>query len=599
MKKWILRGCKISAEEIAKISAITGLPNSIIQILAVRGFTNADNIKDYLSTSLDFLHHPGLLKDMDKAIDILLDAIDNGIKIAVYGDYDADGITATSILTMALRRLGGDVLFYIPQRETEGYGLNDSAIRELANQGVKVLLTCDNGISAVNQIAFAKKLGMTVIISDHHEIPFIKHDTKIQYQVPVADAIINPKQLDCPYPFKALCGASIAYKIVEGLYITIGEDWEEHYLEYLSLAVIATVCDIMDLVDENRVMVKFGLSVLQNTPNIGLKALIEANGLKDKKLTTYHLGFVLGPCINASGRLELADKAVNLFLETDSEKAKVLAEELIELNNSRKFLTVEGVELVRANIEANDMAADKVIVVYEPNLHENIAGIVAGRIKELYYRPTFILSGDKPIVRGSGRSIEAYNMFEALTEVSNLLDIFGGHPMAAGLSVPKHNIDALRKALNENCKLTQGDMVQNKYIDLHMPLERVNLAFANAVQKMEPFGKGNPMPLFGDKALNVNRIQLLGNEENVLRIYFDAKNSKGMIPVILFRQKAAFKDMVKKIGNERLWHSLVTESNNKLLLDIIYTVETANYNNNTYLQIQLKDFRPHINTANK
>ena len=291
MKKWLLRGCKITKEDIAEIARSTGLPNAIVQILAVRGYTNINDIEKYLDISLERLHPPALLKDMDKAVELLLDAIDNGSKIAIYGDYDADGITATSILTMALRHLGGDVIFYIPQRETEGYGLNDAAIHELAAKGVKLLLTCDNGISAMQQVVMAKELGMTVIISDHHEIPFSKNGDEITYQIPPADAVINPKQADCPYPFKALCGAAVAYKIVQELYLSIGEDWEEHYLEYLSLAVIATVCDIMDLLDENRIMVKYGLSILQNTPNVGLKALIDANGLKDKPIGTYHLEY--------------------------------------------------------------------------------------------------------------------------------------------------------------------------------------------------------------------------------------------------------------------------------------------------------------------
>ena len=595
MKRWILRGCKCPQQQINENAKQLNLPISIARLLAVRGYDTPQKIKQYFSLTMESVHQPELMKDMISGCQILLKSIQTKQKIVVFGDYDADGITSTSILTLALRRLGGNVDYYIPARETEGYGLNNQAIINLAKQGVEVLLTCDNGISAAEQVALAKELGMTVVIADHHEVPFIETEKGIQYILPAADAIINPKQADCSYPFKSLCAATIAYKMTECLYRLAQKDWQQDQLEYLSLSTVATICDIMDLVDENRAMVKYGLSMLQQTPNIGLQALLEVNGLLNKKLGTYHIGFIIGPCINASGRLELADIAVNLFLSTDKAKAMELAKELVELNQSRKYLSNEGVALVQKTIEENHLYKDKVILVHQPDLHESIAGIVAGRIKEIYYRPTFVLASDKPIVRGSGRSIEGYNMFHALVECSDLLDIFGGHPMAAGLSIPQENIAAFRKALNQNCQMEIKDMVPTTYIDLFLPIERATFGLAHMLQHMEPFGKGNAMPFFGDKEVILNRIQLLGNEKQILKIFFQNRKGNGLIPAILFRKKQEFETMLLEAGGQDLWNDLLQGKENKLALDIIYTVEINYYNNNQYLQIQIKDFRIHQN----
>lgn len=591
MKKWILRGCKTPYRQIVETSRELNIPVVIGQLLAVRGYNTKEKIQKYFHLSGSELHDPSLMKDMNKGCQIILDAIKKGKKIAVFGDYDADGITSTSILMLALQRLGANVRYYIPARETEGYGLNNQAVRDLAEEGIELLLTCDNGISAFEQVALAKSLGMTVVIADHHEVPFEQEGEETHYLLPDADAIINPKQQDCSYPFQSLCAGTIAYKISQYLYRLTKKNWAADEEEYLSLATVATICDIMDLTDENRVMVKHGLSVMSKTKNLGLRALLEVNGLLKKELGTYQIGFIIGPCINASGRLELADIAVNLFLSDTQEEAYQLAQQLVELNNSRKNLSNEGVKMVKETIEKEHLYDDKVILVHQPDLHESIAGIVSGRIKELYYRPTFVFASHKEIIRGSGRSIEGYNMFEALVECGDLLEIFGGHPMAAGLSLKKENLPLLRQRLNENCRLEVKDMIPTTYIDLRMPIERATLGLAKALTKLEPFGKGNTMPLFGDKDLSVSRIQLLGSDNNILKVFFDNRQGKGLISSILFRKKAEFQQMVLDFGGESLWEDLMKGNENRLNIDIIYTVEVNHFNNNQYLQLQIKDFR--------
>lgn len=593
MKKWILRGCKTPYRQIVETSRELNMPVVIGQLLAVRGYDTKEKIQKYFRLSRSGLHNPTLMKDMDKGCRIILKAIQQGKKIAVFGDYDADGITSTSILMLTLQRLGANVRYYIPARETEGYGLNNQAVRDLAEENIELLLTCDNGISAFEQVDLAKKLGMTVVIADHHEVPFEQEGEETHYLLPDADAIINPKQQDCAYPFKSLCAGTIAYKISQYLYHLTGKNWEKDEEEYLSLATVATICDIMDLTDENRIMVKHGLTVMSETKNLGLRALLEVNGLLKKELGTYQIGFIIGPCINASGRLELADIAVNLFLSDTQEEAYQLAQQLVELNNSRKSLSNEGVIMVKETIEKEHLYDDKVILVHQPDLHESIAGIVSGRIKELYYRPTFVFASHKEIIRGSGRSIEGYNMFEALVECSDLLEIFGGHPMAAGLSLRKENLPLLRQRLNENCRLEIAEMIPVTYIDLRMPIERATLGLAKALTKLEPFGKGNAIPLFGDKDLSVSRIQLLGSDSNILKIFFNSRQGKGLVSSILFRKKNEFQQMVLDFGGESLWQDLLNGNENRLNIDIIYTIEVNHFNNNQYLQLQVKDFRLH------
>lgn len=569
---------------------------SAARLLAVRGLVEQEDIQNYFGTSLDLLHPPELLKDMRKACEILLRAVHEGQEIAVFGDYDADGITSTSIMTTVLRRFGAKVRYYIPRRDTEGYGLNSAAVQKLADEGVKVLLTLDNGIAAFEQVQLAKELGLTVIVADHHEVPFDILESGSVYKVPPADAVIDPKQRDCPYPFKSICAGMLAYKMAECLYVMSGRDWQAEHLEYLVFAAIATVCDIMDLTDENRELVKYALEHIAESPNLGLRALLEVNGLDPQSVTSYHIGFVLGPCINASGRLQVADMAVELFLSDNYEQAKKLAHELFELNSQRKDLSGEGVERVRAVIEAEGYADNKVILVHEPDLPESVAGIVAGRIKEIYNRPTFILAGKKAQVKGSGRSVEGYNMFKALVECSDLLDMFGGHFMATGLTVDSQNIAELRRRLNENCQMSTDDMIPTVYIDMAYPVERAlgnGMGFAEFIARMAPFGHANQAPLFGDRDLAVRRIQLMGAEKQIVRFYFEDRVRRGLSSVISFRHKDEFQQIVLEQGGEEMWQRLLRGQDVNISLDIVYSIEINEYRGNRSVQLQIKDLRPH------
>lgn len=594
-KKWVLRGCKYAAEEISATAKKLGIPLAAARLLAVRGLIDEEDIRDYFNSELDRLHSPGELKDLDKGCELLWQAVCSGDMIAVFGDYDADGITSTSIMSLVLQRLGANFRYYIPLRDSEGYGLNSPAVERLAAEGVKVLLTLDNGIAAFEQVQLAKELGMTVIIADHHEVPFDILPGGSVYKIPPADAVIDPKQRDCPYPFKSVCAGMLAYKLAERMYELAGRDWQREHIEYLIFAAIATVCDIMDLADENRELVKYALAHIAESPNIGLQALLEVNSLNPAELSAHHIGFVLGPCINASGRLDSAARAVELFLTDNYDCARELAQHLYELNERRKDLSCEGVDKISADIEAGNCAADKVILVHQPELPESVAGIVAGRIKEIYNRPTFVLAGAGSLVKGSGRSVEGFNMFKALVECADLLEMFGGHFMATGLTIKAENVAELRRRLNENCTMSTEDMLPTVYVDMALPIERAvaGMGFARFIASMAPFGHGNPTPLFGDRDLTVRRIQLLGRDEQIIRFYFADRLRQGVICAISFRKKAEFQQMIIEQGGEEMWQRLLKGQPTNLSLDIIYSIEINEFRGNSSVQLQIKDLRIH------
>lgn len=596
-KKWFLRGCRVAAAEISQMAKNCGLSMTAARLLAVRGLVEPADINKYFEPTLDILHSPELLKDLNKACRLLLRAVQEGRQIAVFGDYDADGITSTSIMTLVLRRLGGQVRYYIPRRDSEGYGLNSEAVRKLAADGVELLLTLDNGIAAFEQVKLAKELGLTVIVADHHEVPFEISPSGSIYKLPPADAVIDPKQRDCHYPFKSVCAGMLAYKMAEQLYAMGGLDWRQDYLEYLVFAAIATVCDIMDLVDENRSLVKYALTHLAETPNLGLRALLEVNGLNPLQITSYHIGFVIGPCINASGRLQSADLAVDLFLSQDYGQAQMLAQTLLELNEQRKQLSSEGVNKVCATIESSGYAQDKVILVHQPDLPESVAGIVAGRIKEIFDRPTFILAGQGDLVKGSGRSVEGYNMFNALVECGELLTMYGGHYMATGLTIHKQNIAELRRRLNQNCQLSIEEMQPVIYVDMAYPVERAlnGMSFAQLIAAMAPFGHGNQAPLFGDRDLEVRRIQLLGADKQIIKFYFADRFRQGLNSAISFRKRDEFEQMVIEQGGEEMWQRLLRGQTVNISLDIVYSIEINEFHNNKCVQLQIKDLRLHQN----
>ena len=513
MEKWFLTMKKADFQEIAgrfHISPITA------RLIRNKDLTTMEEIDTYLNGTISDLYDGMLMKDMDRAIEILSEKIREKQKIRVIGDYDIDGINATYILQEGLVRLGAEVDTDIPDRIRDGYGLNRLLIDRAISDGVDTVITCDNGIAAKEEIAYGKKLGLTVVVTDHHEVPFTEVEGEKQYQLPPADAVIDPKRVDCTYPFDGLCGAGVAYKLVEALTEAMGEDSTD-LDDRMENVAIATIGDVMDLVDENRIFVRQGLEMLKRTKNLGLRALMDCTNIPKDGISPYHIGFILGPCLNASGRLDTAKRALELLEAKELREAMVLAEDLKALNDSRKELTEKGVKEAMDQIEASELKQDKVLVVYLPECHESIAGIIAGRIREHYSRPTLVLTKAETGVKGSGRSIEAYDMFAELNRCRDLFLKFGGHKMAAGVSLPEENVEILRKRLNENCILSWEDMAERIHIDMKLPFAYINEDLIREFSLLAPFGKGNTRPLFAEKNLRVYYPQIVGKNQNVLK----------------------------------------------------------------------------------
>lgn len=589
-EQWLLKQRKRDEIENLREELNIDLLTSIL--LVNRDIRDKKNAKEFLFGGIEDLNNPYLMKDMEKGVKRIKKAIEDGEKITIYGDYDCDGVSSTSILHKGLKRCNANFNYHIPDREDEGYGMNSNRIKVLKEQGTEVILTCDNGIAAFEEINLAQELGIDVILTDHHDIPLVKNKNNvINKEIPKAYAVINPKQEDCEYPFKSLCGAGIAFKFICALYKELNIPYEEA-LELLEICAIATVCDVVDLLGENRIIVKKGLEMLNHTSNKGLIALKKYTGLADKEMAQYHLGFVIGPCINATGRLETADLSVELLLTEDEEKADTLAKELFELNQRRQDLTKDSVEMVIKQIEDNNMEKDKVILVYNPYIHESIAGIVAGRIKEKYNVPTIIMTKGKEMPKGSARSIEEYNIFEELSKCKEVISKFGGHPMAAGLSVEERNIPILRNMLLENCKLTDYDIIPKVRIDIKLPLENLNYGLIDNLDKLEPFGKGNSSPLFGEKDVKVSRVWIMGKDQNVLKFRCKMRNSFKTIDAITFGNKVEeFKeDFSCKYGEEELIRVLNGGSCN-FSVDLIYYPNINEFNGNKSIQANVKYFR--------
>lgn len=589
MEKWYLRNVK---GDLDRISKSLGISKLLSKLLLNRNITSYEIMDSFIDPSLDKLHNPELMKDMDKGIEIIVDSIKKGRNIRISGDYDQDGNSAILTLYKGLKRCGAKVDYVIPHRIIDGYGINDRIVREAKEDGIDLIITCDNGIAAFEPIKLAKDLGMKVIVTDHHDLAYMEDEKGIkQYRLPEADAVINPKRWDCKYPFKELCGAGVAFKLIQALYIKMNIDMEESY-ELLEFVAMGTVCDVVDLIDENRIIVKEGLKRINNTNNLGLKALIKATGLEEKKINTYSLGFILGPCINASGRLDRADIAVELFLTEDSDKAQRYANRLHELNEERKAMTKKGYEKIVEQIENTDLKEKNVLVIYEPRVHESVAGIIAGRIKDKYYRPTIVLTNSKENgkVKGSGRSIEEYNMFEEISKHKELLLAFGGHPMAAGLSLDVSHIDEFRNRLNTQESLTEDDLTPKVYIDMHLPLDYISFSLIEELEKLEPFGKGNPKPLFGVKNVKVKRGFILGNNQNVLKLLL-LTNRGRVIDGIYFGDIEQFEEkMCRKFGKDEL-NKMYTGVDNRIVLDMIYTPMVNEYMGNRNIQINIQNYR--------
>ena len=496
------------------ISARFGVDQVIARLIRNRDVIGDRDIEKYLYGSVSDLFSPALLKDADKAAGIIIDKLKENASIRIVGDYDIDGIMSTYILYTALKDLGADADYAIPERIKDGYGLNENLVKDAYDAGRDTIITCDNGIAAFEQIKLAKDLGMTVIVTDHHNIPFEETDDGRKYIIPPADAVIDPKQEDCPYPYKELCGASVAWKLMQRTYELLGKELRD----FLPFAAFATVGDVVDLCDENRIIVKEGLKRLRSTDHIGLNALIEKRNIDKASIDAYTIGFVLGPCLNASGRLDTAERAMSLMISDDRSEALKTAQELADLNESRKTMTAKGVEDALRAIESSTIKDDKVLVVYLENCHESIAGIIAGRLREAYHKPAFVLTKSDDEIKGSGRSIEEYDMYEELCKVKDLFSKFGGHKMAAGVTLAGRDPSQLGRRLNAICTLTDEDIEPKVALDMRLPIGYITEDLIWQLELLKPFGKGNPKPLFGESGLKASDCRLLGKNGNVLKM---------------------------------------------------------------------------------
>lgn len=546
MEKWFVTMKKADFNGIAEKYQISPI---IARLMRNRDVIGDEAIDFYLNGTVEDLYDGLLMKDMDRAVDILKEKIEEGKKIRVIGDYDIDGVNATYILQQGLAGLGADVDTDIPDRIKDGYGLNQMLIDRALEDDVDTIITCDNGIAAMNEIAYGKENGMTIVVTDHHEVPYLEENGEKKYLLPPADAVVDPHRADCEYPFKGLCGAAVAYKLVEVLYRVSGKSEQEveHLQERLMENVaIATIGDVMDLVGENRVFVKKGLELLKTTKNEGLHALMQCTGVDTANLNTYHIGFVIGPCINAGGRLDTAKRALELLNASNRREAVTLAADLKELNDSRKEMTEEGVEEAVRQIESSSWKDDQVLVVYLPECHESIAGIIAGRIKERYYRPTFVLTKGETGVKGSGRSIEAYDMFAEMSRCRELFTKFGGHKLAAGLSLEEENVEVFRKRINELADLTEEDLQMKVSIDMRLPFPYINEELIHELKILEPFGKGNGKPLFAESKLRVIQPRIFGKNRNVLKCRLEDQQGNQMEAVYFGEVEDCLRQMEKK-----------------------------------------------------
>lgn len=583
-EQWFIRNKQGNFDLIAKQCNISPI---MAKLLVNRGINSQKMLLDYLHTDLNDMYKPEQLKDMILAGDILQQNISDQKRIRVIGDYDVDGVMATYILVCGLRQCGAMVDFQIPDRIKDGYGINIEILKKAKEDKIDTIITCDNGIAALEEIAYGKDLDLTIIITDHHSIVYEEvNNNRVEY-LPKADAVINPKRSDCTYPYKEICGAFVAYKVVEYLFQCYEKKKEEVY-SFLEFAAIATVCDVMDLVDENRILVKNGLEYLKQTNNIGMKALLEVNGLIDKEINVYHLGYIIGPCINASGRLESAKLGLDLLLSTQ-EDAQSLAWKLKELNDERKDMTNRGEKLANEMLEKEKFHQDSVLVLYLNECHESLAGIIAGRIKEKYQKPTLVLTKTNQGVKGSGRSIEAYHMFEKLSECKSLFTKFGGHKMAAGFSLEEEKIPQLRKQLNENAGLKEEDFIKKIVFDDVLELDKITMPLIQEFELLKPYGNGNPQPLFAVKDVSIVNATVIGVNKNVVKLSLKAKNK--IYNGILFRNIDNFFAYIQKKYGQDAVESILHGGNIEVSLDFIFYPDLNEYRNQQNIQIVIENYR--------
>lgn len=586
MERWVLlrKGADFEA-----IGRRFGISPRLACLIRNREVIGEDAVDRYLNGTLTDLYDGMLLKGMDQAVEILKGKIEGRQKIRVIGDYDIDGVNATYILMEGIEMLGGDVDMDIPDRIADGYGLNVNLIERAYREGINTIITCDNGIAAAKEIAYGKSLGMAVVVTDHHEVPYDETDGERNYVLPPADAVVDPKQPGCEYPFKGLCGAAVAYKLVEALCKAMGRDIEalKHLIENVA---IATVGDVMDLEDENRIFVKEGLRMLGSTQNQGLKALIECTKLDKDQIRAYHIGFILGPCLNASGRLDTAKRALELLRAKDRGDADRLAGDLKALNDSRKDLTEEAVAQAKEQVENGGLKNERVLVIYLPSCHESLAGIVAGRIRESYYKPVFVLTDAEEGIKGSGRSIDAYHMYEELSKCKELFTKFGGHRLAAGLSLEKENLEEFRRRINENCSLSEEELTEKVSIDMELPFSCVTERFIQELSLIEPFGKGNTKPVFAVRSAEVLSGRILGKNKDTLKLRLkDA--SQTVIDALYFKHGDELLGALTKEYGKRAVEGMLAGQKTQMTLSVTYYPGLNEYMGRVTPQITITHYR--------
>ena len=575
--------------DFKRIGLKYGIDQVTARIIRNRDIVEDEDIRLFLQGDLSDCHDPALMKDGDKLTDILITKINEGASIRIVGDYDIDGVMATFILKKSLDELGANVSYVIPDRINDGYGLNVRIIDDAYGDGIDTILTCDNGIAAIQEISHAKELGMCVLVTDHHEIPFEEINGEKKYILSDADAIVDPHQKDCNYPYKNLCGAAVAWKMMCLLFKKLGK--QTGILdEMLENVAFATVGDIMDLNGENRILVKEGLKRIHNTKNIGMRALISQCGLMAEQVESYHFGYVLGPCINASGRLDTATRALQMLLEEDENTASLIASELCVLNEERKELTKAGVDEAIRQYEECGYKDDTVVVIYMPEVHESIAGIIAGRVREYCHKPVFILtkSGDK--VKGSGRSIEEYSMYEEMCKVKDIFFKFGGHPMAAGLSIEADRVDEFRRRINENSTLTEQDLMEKVKIDVPMPVSYVTKELVREFEILAPFGKGNPRPVFADKNMHISRMWIIGKNQNVLRLSMISADGKPVSAIYFGDIDTFIGYLSEKFSSEDV-DLAMRGRQNRLVISVVYAPKINSFRDEENLQFEIQFYQ--------
>lgn len=592
-EKWMVHSKKADFDGFARELGVSPI---VARIMRNKDLDTVESQRAFLESSMDKLHEPELMKDMDKAVDIIINKIQNKDSIRVIGDYDIDGVCSTYILVEGLRNVGADVSYDIPDRVKDGYGINENIIKKAYDEGVDTIVTCDNGIAAIDQIRYAKELGMTVVVTDHHEVPFTKDEVtgEITYKRVEGDAVVNPKQPDCDYPFKLLCGGAIAYKVITCLYRKLGlSQWRERADMFVEYAAIATIGDVVDLIGENRIIASEGLKRLKTTANIGLDRLMDTCGVNRDRLSSYHIGFVIGPCLNAAGRLETAKKGLELLRCEDFSRAEKMAAELVELNNMRKTMTEEGV--IEAVKQGEDMTDNKVLVIYLPQAHESIAGIIAGRVREHFNKPAFVLTdsadeGEDNMIKGSGRSIPGYNMFEALIGCDEFLLKYGGHEMAAGLSMSRDNLSAFVKAINERCSLSDEDMIRRVWIDVPMPLAYASEELVKQLSLLEPFGKGNEKPVFATKNVKIKSLKIMGANQNMCKLQVQDDSGKTVEALVFASIFSGFMEfLTEKFGEEQVRKAKMAVAND-IAISIIYYPDINEYNGRRTTQIIVNNY---------